>query len=92
MIQNPFQDAARAACALLLGLCCFLPPVLAAFPGALSVLLLLASVRSLAFSASLSFFGLLLWLLGLFLSGVFGPLFPSCCLFLWAVPDVSLLR
>ena len=29
------QDAARAACALLLGLCCFLPPVLAAFPGAL---------------------------------------------------------
>ena len=29
------QDAARAACALLLGLCCFLPPVLAAFLGAL---------------------------------------------------------
>ena len=30
------QDAARAACAPLLGPCCFLPPVLAAFPGALS--------------------------------------------------------
>ena len=43
MIQIPPQDAARAACALLLGLCCFLPPVLAAFPGALFVLLLLAS-------------------------------------------------
>ena len=40
---DPPQDAARAACALLLGLCCFLPPVLAAFPGALFVLLLLAS-------------------------------------------------
>ena len=37
MIRN------RAACAHLLGLCCFLPPVLAAFPGALSLLLLLAS-------------------------------------------------
>ena len=59
MIQIPPQDAARAACALLLGLCCFLPPVLAAFPGALFLLLLLASacclplvpVRSLAFPA-----------------------------------------
>ena len=43
VIQNPLQDTVRAACALLLGLCCFLPSVLAAFPGALSLLLLLAS-------------------------------------------------
>ena len=43
MIQNPPQDTVRAACALLLGLCCFLPSVLAAFPAALSLLLLLAS-------------------------------------------------
>ena len=43
VIQIPPQNAARAACAPLLGPCCFLPPVLAAFPGALSVLLLLAS-------------------------------------------------
>ena len=37
VIQIPPQDAARAACAPLLGPCCFLPPVPAAFPGALSL-------------------------------------------------------
>ena len=42
VIRNPPQDTVRAACAHLLGLCCFLPPVLAAFPGALCLLLLLA--------------------------------------------------
>ena len=57
MIQNPPQDAARAACALLLGLCCFLPPVLA-FPGALFVLLLLASACCLP-PRPCSFFGFL---------------------------------
>ena len=40
---RPWVIRNRAACAHLLGLCCFLPPVLAAFPGALSLLLLLAS-------------------------------------------------
>ena len=58
VIQIPPQDAARAACALLLGLCCFLPPVLAAFPGALSVLLLLASACCLP-PRPCSFFGFL---------------------------------
>ena len=58
MIQNPPQDATRAACALLLGLCCFLPPVLAAFPGALFVLLLLASACCLPLRPC-SFFGFL---------------------------------
>ena len=66
------QDAARAACALLLGLCCFLPPVLAAFPGALFVLLLLASACCLP-PRPCSFFGFLcplhcrcvFWLCGL---------------------------
>ena len=37
VIQLPCQDAARAACATLLGPCCFLPPVSAAFPDALSL-------------------------------------------------------
>ena len=37
------EPTVRAARARLLGLCCFLPPVPAAFPGALSLLLLLAS-------------------------------------------------
>ena len=58
VIQNPPQDAARAACVLLLGLCCFLPPVLAAFLGALFVLLLLASACCLP-PRPCSFFGFL---------------------------------
>ena len=40
---EPPQDTGRATCAHLLGLCYFLPSVLAGFPGALSFLLLLAS-------------------------------------------------
>ena len=116
VIQIPPQDAARAACAPLLGPCCFLPPVPAAFPGALSPfpagLRLLPSpssffVRWLPLPVSLPLcflvcclvplcFGLLLWLLVLFLSGfclVWSSLFFVCLLVVWwAVLAASLLR
>ena len=69
VIQLPYQDAARAACATLAGPCCFLPPVPAAFPGALSLfpagLHLLPSpcpfrlLASFAVLAAVVFFGLL---------------------------------
>ena len=78
---EPPQDAARAACALLLGLCCFLPPVLAAFPGALFVLLLLASACCLPPRPCL-FFGFLcpLRCLCVFWCVVCCPFFlASCC-------------
>ena len=98
---EPPQDTVRAACAHLLGLCCFLPPVLAAFPGALSLLLLLASACCLpprpcshfGFHCPLRCLCVFLCvvccpflafcvLFGLFLCGVFGPLFRLCCCFL----------
>ena len=70
VIQIPPQDAARAACAPLLGPCCFLPPVPAAFPGALLSfscwpppaafpLVLFRSLASFARLAAVVFFGLL---------------------------------
>ena len=88
VIQIPPQDAARAACALLLGPCCFLPSVLAAFPGALSVcccwpppsafpLFLVRSLASSARFAAFVCFGLwfgapLFWLFVVFFFFRFG--------------------
>ena len=80
VIQNPPQDTVRAACALLLGLCCFLPPVLAAFPGAFSLLLLLASACCLP-PRPCSLFGFLcpLRCLCVFLGVVCCPFLASFC-------------